>query len=272
MKRVALAATFSLILLTGCNKSRLFSKHSQIDFVPQTFENPTTIPDRPVDLPLTIPETDSTPTGKSKSDDKTEQIPEKPKEPSGPTTQHKGTSTTKPDVPKTSDTKKPNTPIATDPAKKPNVPEVSQFIKNAEIVMINEGKKIGTPCNFYLSRVLEISGFSKAPFLANDFDDYAKKYFSHFRVVNFVNDFWGSDKARLKQHIWSYPERTPFVMQWSRTGFYGHLAIVERIGDQLIVYQASLNSHTARRDQTTVDILLNGLNRRTLAVYTEFTK
>lgn len=249
MKRIALIATFSFLLLAGCNKSGLQSNLSQVDIVPQTFENPTSIPDRP----LNLPEIDTANPVNSQTEDKPTRTTEKPKDSSKP---------------KPSDQPKKPTETSTKPAG----PQASQFIKNAEMIMIKEGKKIGTPCNFYLSRVLEVSGFSKAPFVANDFDLYAKKYFSHYRNVDFVNDAAGSDKARLKQHIWSYPERTPFIMQWSRTGFYGHVAIVERIGEQLIVYQASLNSHSARRDQTTVDILLNGVNRRLLTVYSEFTK
>lgn len=152
----------------------------------------------------------------------------------------------------------------------PGLPQASKFIINAEWVMINEGKKIGTPCNFYLGRVLTLSGYSSDKFVATDFDIYAKKNLKYATVVNFVNDANGSEQARLKQHLWSYPQRTPFIMQWSRSGVMGHVAIVERIGQLLIIYQASLNKYSARKDYTTVSRLLSGEMRRTLSVYSGF--
>ena len=47
---------------------------------------------------------------------------------------------------------------------------ISGLIKNAISVMIHEGIKLGTACNAYVRRVLEVSGFSSADFLANDFE------------------------------------------------------------------------------------------------------
>ncbi len=149
----------------------------------------------------------------------------------------------------------------------------SNLIKNASWVMLHEGKKLGTACNAFVRRVLEISGFSPADFLANDFDLYAKKYIRSYKAVDFKNDVaGGAEIARLKSHLWSYPERTPFIMQWSRSGMHGHIAIVERIKDQLITYQANLNKYTARKGTTTVQSLLSGFNRRVLTVYTELKK
>lgn len=153
---------------------------------------------------------------------------------------------------------------------RPGLPRASNFIISAEWVMINEGKKIGTPCNFYLSRVLVVSGYSKDKFLATDFDIYAKKNLKNFEVSHFINDGKGSELARLKRHLWSFPERTPFIMQWSRSGTMGHVAIVERIGNMLIIYQASLNRHSARKDYTSINRLLSGEMRRTLSVYSGF--
>ena len=146
----------------------------------------------------------------------------------------------------------------------------SLFVKNAEWVIIHEGRRIGTPCNRFVSRVLQYSGFSGYDFLANDFDLYAQKYFKSYKAVDFKNDEKGSEIARLKVYLWSYPERTPFIMQWSGSGMHGHIAIVERIQDHLIIFQANLNKYTARKDQTTVQSLLNGFNRRALTVYSEF--
>jgi len=151
-----------------------------------------------------------------------------------------------------------------------NILKPSAFILNAERVMIKEGKKIGTPCNFYLMRVLQVSGYSSETFLANDFDLYAKRHLKSAQVVHFVNDGKEAESSRLKHHLWSYPERTPFIMQWSRLGVRGHVAIVERINDRLIIYQASYKKYFPRKDQITADRLLSGFNRRTLSVYSEF--
>ncbi len=150
------------------------------------------------------------------------------------------------------------------------VVEPSQLIKNAEWIMLHEGRRIGTACNRFIQRVLEYSGFLRSDFMANDFDLYAQKYFKFYKSVDFNNDLAGSDIGRLHNYLWSYPERTPFIMQWSRSGMHGHIAIVERIADHLIIYQANLNKYTARKDQTTVQSLLSGFNRRTLTVYSEF--
>ncbi|MBC7420052.1 MAG: CHAP domain-containing protein [Bdellovibrio sp.] len=165
----------------------------------------------------------------------------------------------------------PLTPAKEAPKAKPGniFTKTWDLILNAQKTIELEARSIGTACNKYVARVLELSGFPKGYFTANDFDSYAKKNISHYKVVDFARDGNGSEEARLKQHIWSYPEKTPFVMQWSRIGGYGHIAIVERIGENLIIYQASLNQYVARKDQTTVHILLNGYNRRVLSVYSE---
>ena len=160
--------------------------------------------------------------------------------------------------------------LTSGPAIRPRFPQASRFVQNAEFIMLTEGKKIGTPCNRYLQRVMQYSSYPLGSYLANDFDLYAKKNLSYAKVVHFANDRNGSEVARLKRHLWSYPERTPFIMQWSRPGETGHLAIVERVSEKLIIYQASLNKYTARKDQTTVSTLLTGYNRRTLSVYADF--
>lgn len=149
--------------------------------------------------------------------------------------------------------------------------QASKFIQVAFWVVQNEARKIGTPCNFYVSRVLELSGYSDDNFLANDFDLYAKKHFSSYKDERFVTASLEAERARLKRYLWSYPERTPFILQWERPKPKpGHIAIVERIGDQLVVYQASLNRHIARREQTTIDRLLSTSRGANLTVYSEF--
>ena len=171
---------------------------------------------------------------------------------------------------------KPTTPVKPS-APKPTAPstsgitEASKFIKTAFWVVQNEARKIGTPCNFYLSRVLELAGYSDKSFLANDFDVYARNHFSSYKTEVFSSANMNSERLRLKQHIWSYPARTPFIFQWERAKPEpGHVAIVERIGDQLVVYQASLNNHIARREQTTIDRLMSRTRKARMTVYSEF--
>lgn len=119
--------------------------------------------------------------------------------------------------------------------------------------------------------VLELSGYSDDGFLANDFDIYAKNHFSSYKNEQFNTTNIESERARLKRHIWSYPARTPFIFQWERAKPKpGHIAIVERIGDQLVVYQASLNRHIARREQTSIDRLLSHARSARMTVYSEF--
>lgn len=146
----------------------------------------------------------------------------------------------------------------------------SEFIANANKVMNNEGKKLGTACNVYVQRVLALSGFENSSFVANDFDLYAKKYFNHYKAVNFTNSNSISEINALKKHIWSFPERTPFIFQWSGPVRHGHIAIVERIFDKLVIYQASLGTHTPYKSQTSLTLLLDKGSRRTLTVYSDF--
>lgn len=224
----------------------LNSNPNGVDSIPQTFENPVGLPEAPK------PANDSVPV-----------IPEKmASEPKADASLKKEDSKKSPAVKNSEDSQ--TTTL--------NYPEASSFIKTADWVMTHEGKRIGTPCNLYVMRVLVVAGFPQDFFLANDFDHYAKKYFKHAQVTEFKNDHSGSDIARLKQHLWSFPERTPFIFQWSGIGMHGHIAIVERIHDQLIIYQANLHRYTARKDQTTVQNLLNGFNRRVLTVYANFNR
>ncbi len=114
-----------------------------------------------------------------------------------------------------------------------------------------------------------MSGFANEGFIANDFDNYAAKNFSHVRAVKFQIDNNGDSLNRLKIHIWSYPERTPFIMQWSRSGGHGHVALLERIQDKLVIYQASLNSQYPNKRQTLLKALINKNGREHLTVYSE---
>lgn len=199
--------------------------------------------------------------------------PTKPSQPAKPSTPAKP-APTKPaqPTPTKPEPVKPK-PVAPAPAK-PTAPvsgDASKFIKVAFWVVQNEAKKIGTPCNFYVSRVLELNGYSDDGFLANDFDIYARNHFSSYKDEKFSTVNQDSERLRLKRYIWSYPARTPFIFQWERQAPKpGHIAIVERVGDQLIIYQASLNKHIARREQTTIDRLLSASRAPRMTVYSEF--
>ncbi len=147
----------------------------------------------------------------------------------------------------------------------------SRFIQNAFWVIKNEAKKLGTPCNFFVARVLKLSGFSDDPFLANDFDQYANKNFSFFNVKTFSTQSVAQEKFKLQEYLHSFPDRTSFIIQWEqKRGQAGHIAIVEKIADQLVIYQASFNKFIPRRDQTTSEIILSTSQRAILRVYSDF--
>jgi len=156
-------------------------------------------------------------------------------------------------------------------------PPISEFIRIAHEVMVKEGKQIGTPCNFYLRRVLVRAGFKNEGFGANDFDVYAKENFLSYKSQDFkltrdkkANEL---EQGELKRYIDSYPVRTPFILQWTRPiGKHGHVAIVERYDENtLVIYQASLNRHSANRKETTIKMLLTTAGLRSnLTVYSEF--
>lgn len=156
------------------------------------------------------------------------------------------------------------------PKKIKNINQVSEFIKVAQFVVLNESEKIGTACNHYLQRVLFLSGFKKGDFLANEFDIYAKNNFKSYKIENFKIDASRNDKAELKKYIWSYPARTPFILQWKRPGAYGHVAILERLEDSLVIYQASYNAHNPERTLTTIDALLSLKYRKNISLFSEF--
>ena len=254
----------SLAVLVGCNRQiSVITAIEGTQTLPETYENPNDLPGPMIDEPAEIEQPPIPEKVADKAPDKTT-APLVPK----PKPKPKILPKTLPSIP--IPLKPPTLQLTKKPITRPALPPASKFIINAEWVMINEGKKIGTPCNFYLGRVLVVSGYSSDRFLANDFDIYAKKNLKSATLVHFVNDGKGSEQARLKQHLWSFPERTPFIMQWSRTGVVGHVAIVERIGKMLIIYQASLNKYSARKDYTTISRLLSGDMRRTLTVYSGF--
>ncbi len=172
------------------------------------------------------------------------------------------------DAPPASAEKKPQVQTPVQPSTQTPVSRLMYF---AQKIIETEGKKLGTACNFFIHRVLQVAGYKYEVFLANDFDLYAKKNFKTFKAEDFNTDATRTEVSRLKKYIWAYPEGTAFIMQWSRAGVHGHIAFVERIGEHLVIYQSSLGTKTPRKDQTTPEILLNGYSRRQLTVYSEMT-
>ncbi len=255
-----LTVSISLVLMVGCNPNlnsktlgdQLAAQNQNIDELPTDFENP----DFDIEPVTQAEPTVTTPAAPAQPPTVTE--PTKPE--------------SKPEV--KPDTKPDTKPVVTQPKpiveQKPSSTQASRFIQYAHEVMIKEGKSLGTPCNYYVQRVLVRAGFPKGDFRANDFDLYAKKNFTFYKAEDFKIDATRSDKDELKKHLWSYPERTPFILQWTRPGHYGHIAILERIGDGLIIYQASIGGHTAQRSQTKIETLLSSRHRAYLTVYSEF--
>lgn len=145
----------------------------------------------------------------------------------------------------------------------------SRLMHYAQKIMETEGRKLGTACNFYVHRVLQAAGFAHEIFMANEFHLYAKKYFRSYKAEQFRGDSSVSDLNRLKNYLWAYPERTAFIAQWRRPGRHGHIALLERIDDKLVIYQASLGKKTPRKDQTTLENLLNANGRRNLTIFSE---
>ncbi len=224
------------LILTGCNDA-LKSPFSQSgnNVVPETFENPNW-------------------------DDQS------PEETTPPEEQQKPSKLTKPN--KLTKPVKPNPSLGTPPV---DDPDTSGILYYAQKVMEKEARKLGTACNFYVHRVLEVAGFVHHIYKANDFYLYPPKYFGHYKEVKFIRDSnAAAEIERLRKHLWSYSERTPFIMNWKRSGTHGHIAIVERVADKLVIYQASLGTKLPRKDQTTVESLLAG-NRKNLTVYSEMT-
>lgn len=138
------------------------------------------------------------------------------------------------------------------------------FIRTAYDVVMKESKKLGTACNRFIMRVLELSGFNKEGFVANDFDVYAKRHLKNHKSVTF------NDSKELERHLNSFPERTPFILQWERNGKHGHIALVERSNSKLYSYESSLNSFHPRVKETTVNKLINLSSRKQVIVYSDF--
>lgn len=269
---------FTLCQISSCADQKSFSQAHQdsapqietsIDSIPTQLEKPVSLEEEENALPQgpALPEP-TRPVLPKPTEVKIEETPA-PQKPSRPVAVKPPIQPQKPTRP--SEPTQPSKPTTPKPTPQPQAAKVSRFIQVAYWVVQNEAKKLGTACNFYVSRVLELSGFSDDSFMANDFDVYAKKNFSHYRLETFDTARKKSEEISLRRYLWSYPERTPFIIQWERgRGRHGHVAIVERIGEQLIIYQASMNKHIPRRDQTTVELLLSKVQQGNMHVYSEF--
>lgn len=147
-----------------------------------------------------------------------------------------------------------------------------RLLNNLEYVVKKESKKrgIGDACNFFLQRVLELSGFSDAGYVANTFDQYAKKHFTGVKTAQFRVEPLRKDAKSLEQFLNSYPEGTPFILQWQRAEGHGHLAVVTRKDNKLIIYEASLGRFKADKKLTTARFILSASDRYKMIVYVNF--
>jgi hypothetical protein len=147
-----------------------------------------------------------------------------------------------------------------------------RLLKNAEYVVAKEKniRGVGDACNFFLQRVLDLSGFSDQGYLATDFDRYAKSHFRNQKTATFAVEPLRKDAQPLHTFLFSYPEETPFILQWQRKVGRGHLAIVARKGNDLIIYEASLGRFKAEKKRTTAKTILSASDRYKLSVYVDF--
>ncbi len=277
-----IASLILVLFLVSCNNSGLTSSIHEPAYMPEEI---TTIPgddisDNPV-AESTDPESSVSATPITSAPPTIKQESPKPVTPQRPKPSVSGTVRINPVASGSAQVRPPQPkiiPVVT-PRLNPRIPfpkssaSMSKIIQNAYLVM-NSKKDVAwvkTACNRYLSLVLARSGYSRDGFLANDFDIYAKKNLKQARDILFKGETnLGSELARLKQHIWSYPERTPFILQWTRpTGRHGHVAILERIGDRLFIFQASLGAYEPRMNEIKVNTLLNSRSSRHLNVYSE---
>jgi len=266
--------------LVGCGKAKTFQQVSteELNRIPSEME----IPETP-DSENIEPETPSTQTESTNAVSHTAseqgsvtQDPDalQPTSPQTPSTQ-RPTLRPNPPIPRHINRPNTNSNQTYDPndvlAPTPEGP--SKFIQIAQWVINNEARKLGTACNFYVSRVLEIAGYSDDSFIANDFDLYAQRNFVSYDSKSFDSNLEDVERPRLRNHIWSYPERTPFIINWERSGGqHGHIAILERIGDQLVIFQANMNKHLPKRQQTTIENIVNYSRRAKITVYAKFRK
>lgn len=124
-------------------------------------------------------------------------------------------------------------------------------------VIQNEAKKVGAACNFYIQRVFALMGFGKSSWLANNFDSFVEKRFSHYKKEVFKYDSRGAEQARLKKYLGALDEYEGVVVQWKRKVGPGHVAIVHRVKDQLVMYHASLNRFRPKAQTVEIKTLLH---------------
>lgn len=147
-----------------------------------------------------------------------------------------------------------------------------KILLNAEYVFQKERKVpgIGNACNFFIQRILKLTGFSKKGYLAHDFDLYAADAFTSHQMSSYQAESTARDEKKLDQLLKSYPEGTPFILQWERNTKHGHLALIHRVQESFVIYDASLGRTEARKARTTPRILLSGYGQGKLNVFVGF--
>lgn len=140
-------------------------------------------------------------------------------------------------------------------------------------VIRNEARKVGAACNFFIQRVFALMGFGKSSWLANDFDSYVQKSFASFKKESFRWDSTGAERARLKRYLWSFPEGEGVILQWKRKVGPGHVAIIHRVGNEFVLYHASLKKFIPKAQRANLETLLHRpLVGYSLNVFSDFQK
>ncbi len=147
-----------------------------------------------------------------------------------------------------------------------------RLLNNAEFVVTKEKNKpkIGDACNYFIQRILQLSGFSDEGFKAGAFDEYANRHFTGYKTAVFAVEPLRKDAKALENYLNSFPESTPFILQWQRKVGIGHIALVTRKKDKLIIYEASLGRFNAEKKLTNARTILSASDRYKLTVFVNF--
>lgn len=157
----------------------------------------------------------------------------------------------------------------------------SDFSSSSEIVSaaqneIADSKADGsqdTQCSDYVAKVLRRTGVNVPAFRANDFDKIMAKYLPSWKMTEFTTDDLQAGRAALRDYLNSYPDHTAFLAQWPRVGQSGHVAIVDKVGENnFVIYQAQAGLSLPGSKQTKPESLLygsSGVDRSRLRLWTE---
>ena len=136
------------------------------------------------------------------------------------------------------------------------------FVVNAAAAEIDQSNASGnkdTQCSNYVAAVMRRLGYKVSSFHANDFQDVAAKVLPDWKMTEFTTEDLAKGRLELRQYLNSFPDHTAFFAQWPRTGQSGHVAIVEKVGDDsYVIYQAQAGLNTPYKKAAKVESLLYG--------------